>query len=358
MSETPDVNTNSNKNNFQNAVNWNAGKCNHDIQNDGDWNAESKNNGLVSDASQNIIGIDQSLRYSKVEMLTIGKTVPDSLFPVFTIKEKEAAWQTGDYCMAKYSEDGLYYFGQILSISADGTCCEVLYTDYKVKETVKLTDLLTDYGIKKKDMTRVVQSPQKRGVVKNENAHSNAFTSVTKVNEVNNVNNHFSNLTIESELSNGMQDKDSEYVEINRQLVENYSKQSNPKMTKAEEANESRPEQQTHEKDSMSKTAQNKIIYSNEEILNVNSMLPKTQLPVFCDDEKDAGCANISAEINAEEGGNRENNGQESSMGDRLKWYLDGYRAGLQTGLQVRSEQNENFNVEISGQLKISVQSL
>lgn len=117
----------------------------------------------------------QTIQYSKSELISIGESIPDAFLPIFCIEQKNA-WQVGDFCMAKFSEDGLYYFAKILSISDDCSTCEVLYTQYNAKEVVQLNDLLTDYGIKKSDMKRIEEPDQKR-VLKNENVHPNSFAS-------------------------------------------------------------------------------------------------------------------------------------------------------------------------------------
>ncbi|KAI1709065.1 survival motor neuron protein (SMN) domain-containing protein [Ditylenchus destructor] len=52
----------------------------------------------------------------------------------------EYSWKVGDYCMAPYEEDGKYYPSKVVKIMNNK--CEVIYTDYDTKATVKLIDLL------------------------------------------------------------------------------------------------------------------------------------------------------------------------------------------------------------------------
>ncbi|KAI1716270.1 survival motor neuron protein (SMN) domain-containing protein [Ditylenchus destructor] len=71
----------------------------------------------------------------------ISSAVKRSLLKAEAIQK---TWKVGDSCLAKYSEDGLYYPARILNIFEKNKSCEVLYTEYDTSEIIKLSDLAAE----------------------------------------------------------------------------------------------------------------------------------------------------------------------------------------------------------------------
>ncbi|KAI1724490.1 survival motor neuron protein (SMN) domain-containing protein [Ditylenchus destructor] len=84
-----------------------------------------------------------------------------------SLQKTEAAqktWKVGDSCLAKYSEDGLYYPARILSIFEKHKNCEVLYTEYNTNEIVQLSDIMAEVDVVKDapgDAKKISIEPEK-----------------------------------------------------------------------------------------------------------------------------------------------------------------------------------------------------